>query len=251
MAYIPIANGESGADARGKINGIGTGLDAHVAFTGSAVHNLKSMSLQSASAVAITGGSIVTGNASFGVSEGHTSFEADGTMVMSGSATVWDDIFFPLTTAKQGQTDKPPFSTTEVAYLYPSGDTSHIMYMVAQFPHSMKIGSTIQPHVHWKQNHSGSPVFKMDYKWHDIGVDSPANFTTYTMSTRAINYTSGSIHQLNYGTGISGSSITGISSIMLIKLYRDDTAYTGDVITYQFDIHYLRDSLGSREEFSK
>ena len=35
-----------------------------------------------------------------------------------------------------------------------------------------------------------------------------------------------------------------ISSIMIIKLYRDDNAYTGDVLTYEFDIHYTRSRFG-------
>ena len=61
-----------------------------------------------------TSGSIV---AKFGDTVNYMAFESDGTLIMSGSATVWDDIFFPLVTAKQGQTDKPAFSTTEIGYL--------------------------------------------------------------------------------------------------------------------------------------
>jgi hypothetical protein len=73
----------------------------------SSISGLGTMATQSASAVVITGGSIVAEYARFGNSEGYATFEEDGTLVFSGSATVWDDIFFPLVTAKQGQTDKP------------------------------------------------------------------------------------------------------------------------------------------------
>jgi hypothetical protein len=188
----------------------------------------------------------------FGDDSNYTKFETDGTMIMAGSATVWDDLFFPLTTAKQGQTDKPPFSTTEIAYLFPSADTSNIMYIIAQFPHSYKLGTDVQPHIHWKQTQSGSPVFKMNYKWFNIGDPVPSIYTPYTMSDRIITWTSGSIHQLSSGSAsISGSSITNVSSIMLIELYRDDNAYTGDCITYQFDIHFQKDSIGSRTNLSK
>ena len=185
-------------------------------------------------------------SAKFGDTVSYTSFEADGTMVMTGSATVWDDLFFPLTTAKQGQTDKPPFTSTEIAYLFPSADTSNIMYIIAQFPHSYKLGTDVQPHVHWKQTQSGSPVFKMNYKWFNIGDEVPSIYTPYIMSDRIITWTSGNIHQLSTGSAnISGSSITNVSSIMLIELYRDDNAYTGDCITYQFDIHFLKNRIGS------
>jgi hypothetical protein len=58
MAYVAIANGEAGLSVRGKINGIGTGLDSHIATTGSDVHSLGTISTQSANGVSITGGSI-------------------------------------------------------------------------------------------------------------------------------------------------------------------------------------------------
>lgn len=194
--------------------------------------------------------------ASFGISPDYTAFEADGTMVLSGSATVWDDIFFPLVTAKQGQTDKPAFSTTEIAYLFPENDTAEFMYIIAQIPHTYMIGSDLSPHVHWKQTQSGSVTFKMDYKWFPISGSVPASFETHIMNTPAVTYTSGSMHQLTYGTKISGSMLqttsVGVSSMMLIKLYRDDNGtYPGNAVVYQFDLHYLKNSLGSRTEFVK
>jgi len=170
---------------------------------------------------------------------------------IKNSYLVWDDLFFPLTTAKQGQTDKPPFDPAENAYMYPAGDTTHIMYIAAQFPHSMQKGSEIHPHVHWKQTTGGSPVFKMNYRWFNLGGAISAS-AIYTMDTRGFTWTSGSIHNLNYNpAGLSGSSITTPSSMMLIALYRDDSAYPGSVPTYQFDIHIRKDSNGSYEEFTK
>lgn len=255
MAYTPINDGDTGLTARTIINEIGTGLEAHSSLSGSNVHNLGTISTQSASAVLITGGSVILGNAKFGTAEDNTIFEADGTLVMSGSATVWDDIFFPLTTTKQGQTDKPAFSATEVAYLFPQADPTQIMYIIAQLPHSRKRGSSLSPHVHWKQTQSGSVVFKMDYKWFPIGGSIPAAFETHVMNIPAVTYTSGSMHQLTYGSLISGSvineSVIGVSSIMIIKLYRDDNTYTGNAVTYQFDIHYEKDTIGSRQQFVK
>lgn len=193
-----------------------------------------------------SGGYIISGSAKFGDDTNYTQISSDGTITLSGSATVWDDMFFPLTTAKQGQTDKPPFSTTEIAYLFPPGDTTHIMYIIAQFPHDWKTGSNIYPHVHWKQESSGSPIFKIDYKWYGLGNILPASFNTYIMDTKILPYTSGSMQQLNSGSApISGSHISGVSSLMLIKLYRDDSTYTGNATTYQFDIHIEKNRLGS------
>jgi len=255
MAYTPINNGDTGLTAREAINEVGTGLDTHAGLSGSGVHSLGTMSTQSASAVIITGGSVILQNAKFGTATDNTRFEDDGTLVMSGSATVWTDIFFPLVTAKQGQTDKPAFDATEIGYLFPQNDTGEFMYIIAQFPHSRKQGTNLSPHVHWKQTQSGSPVFKIDYKWFPIGGAVPATFDTLTMSTPAVTYTSGSMHQLTYGAKISGSMISetgmGVSSVMLIKLYRDSDLYAGNAVVYQFDIHYEIDSIGSHQEFVK
>lgn len=187
----------------------------------------------------------------FGTATDNITIESDGSLFFSGSATVWDDIMFPLTTAKQGQTDNPPFNTDEVAYMFPAGDTSHIMYMVDQMPHSWKEGSTIHAHVHCSQGASGSPVFKLDYRWFNIGDVSSGSFATLTMSNRTQTWTSGCVHQLiNNPAGINGAG-KKISSIILLKLYRDDSAYTGAIPTYQFDIHYEKDRLGSRTELVK
>jgi len=252
MARSPINNGDTGLTARNLINAIGTDLDSHTGASGSNVHSLGTISTQNANAVIITGGSIVSGSARFGGAVNYTAFETDGTMVMSGSATVWKDLFFPLLATKQGALDKPAFDANEQGFLFPSADTSQIMYITAQFNHDWKMGSTVFPHVHWNQNHSGSPVFKIDYKWFDIGATIPVAYSTYIMDTRQVVYTSGSIQQLNYSAGgISGSHIAGVSSLMLIKLYRDDNAYSGNAITYQFDIHHEIDTLGSRSEYSK
>ena len=74
------------------------------------------------------------------------------------------------------------------------------------------------------------------------------------MDKRAVPYTSGSVHQLNFGDMISASIVdptVGVSSVILMKLYRDDNAYTGNAVTFQMDIHYQQDTLGSRTEYSK
>jgi hypothetical protein len=188
--------------------------------------------------------------ARFGDGTNYTIFRKDGSMFMAGSATVWDDLVVPLTTAKQGANDKPAFDETNVGYLFPSSDTSAIMYMIVQFPHAWKQGSRIFPHVHWQQGASGSVVFSMEYRWQNIG-DPVSASALYNMTIPETLYTSGSIHQINNNpTGIDGIGKT-ISSIMLIKLYRNDNTYTGNALTYQFDIHIEKDSLGSKEEYSK
>jgi hypothetical protein len=165
-----------------------------------------------------------------------------------GSSTLSEDLFFPLTAGKVGVVDQPPFSTTEIAYLFPANDASQVIYVIGEMPDGWAIGTDIMPHVHWKQTHSGSVVYKIDYKWFNNGSNVPDTFSTYVMSTNENPYTSGSILQETSGSAfISGSHITGESSMFLIKLYRDDNTYTGNAITYQFDITIQKESFGGSE----
>jgi hypothetical protein len=71
------------------------------------------------------------------------------------------------------------------------------------------------------------------------------------MDEDAITYTSGTIQQIAKGAaGIVGTG-KNISSLVLVKLYRDDNIVTGDVLAWQFDVHIECDSYGSELEYTK
>jgi len=165
--------------------------------------------------------------------------------------TVWDDLRFPVTQSKRGANVEPDFDETNVGFLFPTDDTSEIAYIIAQFPHDWKTGSVISPHVHFAQGGDNTYVFKIDYKWINLGDAVPATWTTIATTGYAYTYESGTIHQLAEFTDITPpETITDVSSIMLIKLYRDDEV-SGDVLVWEFDIHYQRDADGSSSEYVK
>jgi hypothetical protein len=164
----------------------------------------------------------------------------------------YEDLFVPLTQTRQGATAKPVFDTTEVGFLFPQNDATEILYFIIQFPHGRQLGSSIYPHVHWKQGSSNVATFKLGYKWFNIASTTTGAFSTYVMDTVENTYTTGTtIHQINVGTSPISPTTMGISSIMLCKLYRDDNVYVGNAVAYQFDVHILKDSWGSREEYQK
>ncbi len=181
----------------------------------------------------------------------NSKFEKDGTLVTDGDATVYDDLRFPFTRDKQGQSAKPDFDFTNLGLLFPQNDATEIVYLIAQFLHSRKSGSNIYPHLHYVQDEAQEPVFKMDYRWHNNGDDPTGGFTTITASTFVFTYTSGSILQIVSFPAIDGSSINDVSSMMDIKFYRDDNVVGGDVLVKEFDIHFEIDTMGSRTEFTK
>jgi len=164
---------------------------------------------------------------------------------------VWDDLRFPATLIRQGATVKPDFDATELGLLFPQNDATEIAYIIGQFPHTRKNGSNIRPHVHWIQTSANEPVWKMDYRWYKNGEAPSGTWTTLTCDDPVFTYTSGSMLQICAFPEINGSSIDAVSSIIDIRLYRDDNVISGDVLLKEFDIHYQIDQIGSRQEFVK
>lgn len=163
----------------------------------------------------------------------------------------YDDIVFELTQTRQGSNLKPDYDFTNIGLLFPQNLTSEIVYITLQMPHAWQVGSTIYPHLHLIQSQNLQATFRIEYKWYNIGDTVPASWTVYNLTDYAIPYTSGSISQIIKGAGgISGVGKT-ISSILKIKLYRNDNVYVGDILADQFDIHILKDSLGSQLEYEK
>ena len=164
----------------------------------------------------------------------------------------YNDIVFEFTPTRINPTSsKPDFDYTNVGFLFPQNIPTEAIYITVQLPHSWKEGTTIFPHVHVRQSANQQAVFKADYLWYNVGDTIPTVWQTYTMNEYAMEYVSGSISQIIKGaSGISGVG-KGISSILKIKLYRDDNVYTGDMLADQFDIHIEIDAFGSLTQYEK
>ena len=177
--------------------------------------------------------------------------DVSGSFKLIENGTVFDDLSFPLVIGKVTAGGKPDFDYTNVGYLFPQNDKAEIIIIRVQLKHQWKIGSTIFPHVHWRQKANKVPVFKMDYKWYNLGEVEPATWSTYVMNQLVTPYTSGTMSQLSMGAnGIDGTG-KELSSMLLIKLYREDNVYTGDALVDDFDIHIEIDSMGSSTEYGK
>ena len=170
--------------------------------------------------------------------------------------TVWDDLKAPFTSSRRGALSKPDFDYTNLGLLFPQNDDAEVTYAVMQFNHDRAPGSLISPHLHWQQMNSNAVVWKISYKWFDNGDAVPANWTDLTHNANIFTYTSGNILQISEFPEIAGAAIVGVSSIFLVKVYRDDNvdggAGSGDALAFEFDIHYQIDTPGgSYDEYTK
>lgn len=172
------------------------------------------------------------------------------TPILKERATVFKDWTFPFSQVKQGSNLKPDFDETNVGLLFPQNDATEKIFMVGQTPHERLDGSDLFPHIHWSQKAATGVVWKLDYKWYNLGDVEPASFTTITSIEDVFVYSSGTLAQISKFPTINGLG-KKISSIMKCKLYRQDNTTTGDVLADQFDFHYECDGFGSSEEYIK
>lgn len=182
----------------------------------------------------------------------YTSFhEASGFMRASEAARVWDDLRFSFSQTRQGALAKPDFDPVNVGLLFPNGDPDEKTFAIGQMPHAWAIGTDVDFHMHWTQKSSGYPTWKVDYVWYNNG-NASGNWTTVSGASGIFPYSSGHMGQITEIADITPSAlITGVSSIMKFRIYRDDTDVAGDVLGDEFDVHYMRDSNGSDQEYSK
>jgi len=189
----------------------------------------------------------------------HMKTEDDGTIVLEGDATVWEDLRIPLY-ARGGGT-APTFASgfAENATLYTwkfSGNSTNNMYFEAQMPHSWA-GTTIYPHVHWSPTTTGTGNVNwyFEYVWSDVG----GTYGTSSVLTTSSNIETASRWKHIIASNESGitpnANQKGLSSLLLGRLYRaggsSGDTYAGDASLISIDIHYELNTLGSREVLSK
>lgn len=190
----------------------------------------------------------------FGTDTDYTEFQSDGSLVMVGAATVFEDAQFPATAINPAGAPSPmTFDPDNISFLANASATQSIA-IIAQMPHAWKIGSPIFPHIHWqpRTTNVGNAFWRLEYKWVNIGDVESGSWTTLDVLGSA----DGNVgkHLLTAWSSISGTGKT-LSSMIKFKLSRIggdvlDT-YTGDALLLQFDFHYERDTLGSRQEYIK
>jgi hypothetical protein len=165
---------------------------------------------------------------------------------------VWDDLRFSFTQTRRGANLKPGFDETNIGLLFEQNKAADKLYIIAQFPHQRKNGFEVRPHIHWQQSNATPPVWKMDYKWIINGQTVPETFETgVPQANQIFTYTSGNLAQISRFPAITPPANDNISAMLLIRLYRDDNIAIGDVLAWEFDIHYAIDDAGSQHEYTK
>lgn len=208
-----------------------------------------------------------------GASTHYTGFESDGTLVMHGNATVWEDLRVEPTVRGTGQ-NNPAFekyldnSTNNSigVYLYSFPDeaanSENEVYFSMQMPHQWA-STPIYIHVHWigsTSDTTAAPRWGLEYAWVNIGGTYTDSTIIYAVTKFPVDADVTALkHYLTQFAAIDPSTTAnGLSSVLIGRLFRNssDAADTYNVggnkcgLLY-IDAHYEADTLGSRSELAK
>lgn len=196
---------------------------------------------------------------------------SNGTVILNGSATTWNDLVVNPSTARNNGGLVPSWSAfvspNVFTWFFADAANNEVDFSV-QMPHNYKEGSTIYPHVHWSS--TVAPGLKrvkwvMDYQWVNFGdsYNSTTSNSVYGSQLAVIDASSVNAYQhvitpMNTNgeasTGIPGTG-KKVSSILLCHFYRQggDAADTFDGLAalLSIDFHYEIDSFGSDIMFTK
>jgi hypothetical protein len=189
----------------------------------------------------------------------HLLIDSEGVMRSMSNATMWDDSMVPANAFRNGVTALTFSALTTNLYGYQI-DSGDILHLSVQLPHSMKAGSSIYPHIHLVNknaigNTAYNVAFKLTYIWAKIGgvfagEQSEAEVRCSFQNASALTH-----KVMNFAAITPAAAQDGISSIFMCAVERIASSVenyaTADIYTLGFDLHFEKDTLGSREPATK
>jgi hypothetical protein len=184
---------------------------------------------------------------------------ATGDLTLEGSATVWEDLQFQISTARVPASNFPSweaFTTNTYEYAF---DVDEYVYLFAnELYHSWKEGTAANVHLHITNKTA-----------QNTGANRYAKFTVYiayadtdevwteTSVTAELTIPTGTSAMTNFYLDVGDLSLTNnlIGSQIKCTVYRiaatGGTEYADSTFITQVGMHLENDSMGSREEITK
>jgi hypothetical protein len=171
----------------------------------------------------------------------------------------WDDLRFPAAGINPPGAAADATRDTEDGCLTFSATLTNTIAIQALMPHDWDDCTPVVPHIHWTKTTaaSGNVVWEFKYKIADAGEAFPADWTTLMASSPVPGTTDTNTADKHLITSFGPVPVLcGIVAPMikiLVSRRGGDAADTYGAVAkmLEFDIHYLRDSVGSGGEFTK
>lgn len=208
-----------------------------------------------ATVAAISNAGKVTGigGAQFGTNTDNTTFEADGTMVFNGAATVWEDINIDVSPLQTGGTAPGFTSVNATGIRVKSFAVDEDVDGSFEIPHSYKLGSDITCHLHFIPVNAPTGTdyvkFEVTYCITDGGSSVPIA-TTINTGEVAVD-TQWKRYDVNMSSTLSHATLGGQVIFKLKRVAATGDAFAGECGILTFGFHYEKDMEGSRQITTK
>jgi len=189
-----------------------------------------------------------------------TEIEIDGTVEFNGAATVWNDIYFPMSSGKIGGVNQPTwaaFQGNTMEYAFAINDYIHLPS--GEIAHSYKQGTDIELHVHIVLD--GSDVgdtdvnYEVEYTIGDMNEVMSAAALATSGDYTILGGTADRTHLfIQVGTIAGAGFLIGAALKMRfrrIPLVGGGNAPTSDPFVLMVGAHIEEDTVGSRTEIDK
>jgi len=174
---------------------------------------------------------------------------------------LWDDLRTPVNAIRVPPARAPiwtAFKGTEVLAFSDQAiaGNEELVYFTVQMPHNWAEGTFIVCHIHFvpQDNTGGNVRWLLTYSWANQEAVFPGE-TTLTVDAACGNVTDA--HKYGEFPDIVADAVGKlISSMLVCKLQRNSShandTYDGkSAYLLEFDVHYQKDGLGSRQELMK
>lgn len=210
-----------------------------------------------------------SGNTKIGDNDtNYTQLDVTGHQTMAGTAKPWrDEITDALSiknTGTAGVVADPAECT--LTFTHNAGLTD-FAYCNMQLNHDKDLTSTVYPHIHFlAAEGSTMPNFMLQYRWQTLGGTKVTSWTDYKCNTMSLPAPGAGATNHNIAGNTVGIAVpegTSISDVIQFKIIRDHSndntghffsgndPYTATVHVLAFDAHFMINSLGSTDEYTK
>lgn len=214
------------------------------------------------SKIKLTGNTEITGSLNVSNTSGSVNISEHG-ILLSGSATMFDDLTADITRAKTVGTHVTFNDTEDTLDFSNLSSLSDYAVQIFQIKHGWKVGSVVYPHIHFFQTEDLLPNLLLEYRWQINGEVKTDSWTRLPFNGAAFPFPPGpvTLNQIMYTPPLTppiGSELSDVIQTRIIRdmsnasgLFTSPDNYTGNVSVTSFDIHIELDTLGSNLQYIK
>lgn len=193
---------------------------------------------------------MITPKLKTGTATNNATFEVDGTMVMNGDATIFEDLNFSPLSASGVPATLPDYVTiNNTTHREFTSANNQLCGDIKELPHAYKLGTTLQPHAHLflKSGESVGTTGVTFVLYWELRQTTGTTFGSSTLTATSAQLANGNKVDI-YTSAFAGAAELGAQLSCTIARTAGDA---GDIVLLSWGVHYEADMIGSRTISSK